>query len=110
MNIIYRDKKKYFRFNPRLRAICIGTLLGDGNLNRRGRDYRFLVKHGESQYKFIEWKRKELAKITGMGINCFKQLVKGKFYGFCQFATLTHPLFTQLHSIFYIETARKLCL
>lgn len=101
MNILYRDKKKNFRFTSRLEAILIGTLLGDGNLNRRGRHYRLLVKHGRSQYKFIEWKRKELDGITGMAINSFEQLVKGKLYGFCQFVTLTHPLFTQLHSLFY---------
>lgn len=101
MNILHRDKKKDFRCTARLKAILIGTLLGDGNLNRRGKDYRLLVKHGKSQYKFIAWKREELTDVTGMRIHSFEQRVKGKMYEFCQFVTLTHPLFTGLHHLFY---------
>lgn len=101
MNIRHRDKKLCFKLNPRLKTIIMGTLLGDANLNRRGSNYRLLIKHGESQRSLIEWKRRELEAITGMKINEFSQKVKGKSYRFCQFVTLTHPAFTILHSIFY---------
>lgn len=101
MNTKYRDKKKRFKLSPHLKAIVIGTLLGDANLNRRGKDYRILVKHGNSQRTLAEWKHKKFASITGMRINSFEQLVKDKMYGFCQFVTLTHPVFTDLHTIFY---------
>ncbi|MBI4135411.1 hypothetical protein HY477_01620 [Candidatus Uhrbacteria bacterium] len=101
MNIRHRDKKLRFKLDTRLKTIIIGTLLGDANLNRRGSNYRLLIKHGESQQPLIEWKRKQLEAITGMKINRFSQEVKGKPYRFCQFVTLTHPDFTDLHKVFY---------
>ena len=101
MNIRHRDKKLSFKLGPRLKTIIVGTLLGDANLNRRGSDYRILIKHGKSQRSLIEWKRQQLEAITGMKINEFSQKVKGKSYRFCQFVTLTHTSFTGLHKIFY---------
>lgn len=101
MNIRHRDKKLRFTLDPHLKMIVVGTLLGDANLNRRGSNYRLLIKHGKSQRSLIEWKRKQLDAITGMKINEFSQEVKGKPYRFCQFVTLTHPAFTDLHRIFY---------
>lgn len=101
MNVRHLDKKSHFKLDSRLRTIIMGTLLGDANLNRRGSHYRLLIKHGKSQQSLIEWKREQLKAITGMEINEFSQKVKGKLYRFCQFVTLTHPAFTDLHTIFY---------
>ena len=101
MNIQYREKKINFRLSLRFKNILIGSLLGDANLNKRGNNFRVLFKHSENQLSLLKWKRIESDSITGMRINHFKQVVKGKEYGFCQFVTLTHPTFSDLRKIFY---------
>lgn len=101
MNIKYRDKKQRFLLTDRQKFILIGSLLGDANLNKRGKDFRILFKHSLNQLPLLEWKRKEFDSITGMNINVFTQMVKGKKYSFAQFVTLTHPLFSEFRKVFY---------
>lgn len=101
MNIKYREEKKKFHLSERQRAILIGTILGDGNLTKRGQNCRLFIKHSASQSGLAKWKRKEFDGIIKMKLNFFEQLVKGKNYKFCQFATLTHSEFNEYHKIFY---------
>ena len=72
----------------------------------KGNSHRVLFKHGENQATLLAWKRREFDPITGMKINNFHQLVKGKQYGFCQFVTLSHPEFSQLYQSFYIRGSK----
>ena len=90
----------------RLRAITLGTLLGDGNLNRRGSECRLLCKHAESQSVLLEWKRSMFDDITNMPVNYFQQEVRGKLYNFGQFTTLTHPVFTEIYNLFYRNSVK----
>ena len=101
MNIQYREEKKKFRLSKRQKAILIGTILGDGNLTRHGKDYRLFIKHSASQSSLAKWKRKEFKEITKMKLNFFEQQVKRKNYKFCQFVTLTHNEFNEYRKIFY---------
>ena len=101
MNIKHRKKKQKFTLTKKQRAILIGSLLGDANLNKRGKDFRVLFKHSINQLPFLNWKRKQFNSITGMKVNIFEQKVKGKEYGFGQFVTLSHRSFTELRKVFY---------
>lgn len=103
MNVTHRDKKVNFRFSSRHEAILIGSLLGDANMHSKGNHHRVLFKHGQSQKVLIYWKRQEFDSITGMQVNHFRQVVKGQEYGFCQFATLTHPEFSRFYKLFYVR-------
>lgn len=103
MNITHRDKKVGFQLTHRHKAILVGSLLGDANMHSKGNSHRVLFKHGENQMALIVWKRQEFDSITGMKVNYFQQLVKGKKYGFCQFVTLTHPEFSELYKSFYVR-------
>lgn len=106
MNIKYRDQKNKFRLSRRQKAILIGTILGDGNLTLHGKDCRLFIKHSASQSSLAEWKRKEFEGITKMNLNFFRQRVKDKMYGFCQFVTLTHRDFGVYQKTFY-QNKRK---
>jgi hypothetical protein len=106
MNVRYREEKNKFHLSERQKIILVGTLLGDGNLTRHGKDFRLFVKHSKSQSILGEWKIKEFGKITKMKLNFFQQEVKGKIYGFCQFATLTHPEFNKYRKIFYSKSKK----
>lgn len=112
MNITYREKKVNFQLSLRQKAILIGTLLGDANIHAKGNSHRVLFKHSENQKALLKWKRHEFDAISGMKINHFRQMVKGRYYGFCQFVTLTHPAFSEFYKIFYAhkkkDTPRKI--
>lgn len=101
MNIRHKDKKDRFILSERQKAILVGSLLGDANLNKRGRQFRVLFKHSLNQLTLLKLKRKEFDSIVGMNVNIFKQIVKGKEYFFGQFVTLSHPSFTEFKKIFY---------
>lgn len=100
-NIRHREKKLNFVLSLRQKNILVGSLLGDANVHRKGKECRVFFKHSIRQLPLLEWKREEFDTITGMAIHKFKQLVKEKPYQFAQFVTLTHPAFTELHQIFY---------
>ena len=106
MNITHRDKKVNFQLSSRHRSILIGSLLGDANMHIKGNSHRVLFKHGERQAALLIWKRQEFNSITGMKINYFQQMVKGKEYGFCQFVTLTHPEFSEIYKLFYVRKSK----
>lgn len=100
-NVKHKKKKQRFILSSRQSNILIGSILGDANVHRKGKECRFFFKHSFNQLPLLQWKRLELNNITGMTINEFKQEVKGKSYKFAQFVTLTHPSFTELYKIFY---------
>lgn len=100
-NVKHKKKKQRFILSNRQNNILIGSLLGDANIHRKGKECRVFFKHSFNQLPLLKWKRSELDDITGMTINEFEQEVKGKSYKFAQFVTLTHPSFTELYKIFY---------
>lgn len=108
VNITHSDKKVNFRLNERQKSILVGSLLGDANISKRGKYHRVLFKHSGRQRSLIAWKRQEFDLITGMAINDFQQVVKGSTYDFCQFVTLTHSEFSEMHNIFYSQKRGKI--
>src|SRR3989344_3481508 len=100
-NIRHKEKKLLFNLSNRQRDILIGSLLGDANAHQKGNECRMFFKHAANQLPLLVWKRQEFESITGMAINRFKQKVKGRWYEFGQFVTLTHSLFTELRKMFY---------
>ena len=101
MNVKGKLLKSKFVLSNKQGFVLIGTLLGDGNLTRRGNYCRLFVKHSANQQKLIEWKYDIFKNIVLMPLNYFAQEVKGKEYQFIQFVTLTHPIFNEYREIFY---------
>lgn len=101
VNIRHREKKLLFTLSDRQKDILVGSLLGDANVHRKGKECRVFFKHSARQLPLLQWKHQEFEQITGMAINMFGQIVKGKEYQFGQFVTLTHPAFSVLRGMFY---------
>lgn len=81
--------------------MLIGTLLGDGNISKKGRHCRLFVKHAAGQQELIEWKYDIFKNIVLMNLNYFTQKIKEKDYRFIQFVTLTHDAFDEYRKEFY---------
>ncbi len=101
MNVKGKKIKAKFNLSSKQRFVLIGTLLGDGNLAKRGRYCRLFIKHSANQDKLIKWKYNIFKNIILMPLNYFIQEVNGKEYRFIQFVTLTHPAFDRYKEIFY---------
>ena len=56
------------RITSRQDAIIIGSLLGDGCLEKNGRFTRLRLEHGHIQKSYLEWKYKELKGLIIIGI------------------------------------------
>lgn len=98
--------KSTFVLSEIQKAVLIGTLLGDGSLNLRGKYHRLHIKHSIKQKFFVDYKREIFSNITNMSARIFYQKVNNKEYGFCEFVTLTHPEFTKFHRTFYLNNKK----
>jgi hypothetical protein len=51
------------RLSPRCEAIVVGTILGDGCLERNGKNIRLRIDHSIHQRAWVEWKHSELREL-----------------------------------------------
>lgn len=98
---VCKDIKSGFKLNSIQKNILVGTLLGDGNIQLKGKFARLHVKHSANQLSLVEYKRMIFRNISTMKIRVFKQKVGKKDYNFAEFVTLTHPEFLKFHNLFY---------
>lgn len=83
------------------RSVLVGTLLGDGCLAKHGHWHRLHVKHSAAHRALVEFKWKAFRDFVSMRPQQFDQQLFGRAYPCVQFATRTHPLFSEWHSRFY---------
>src|SRR3989344_4610739 len=90
-------QKKLIQLNSFQKEVFIGSILGDGHLspNEYGKNYRFQVAQMKDHKGYVDWK-----------YNIFKDwcLSEPKFVpanNSYRFRTISHPVFTQLHNLFY---------
>ena len=98
--------KNRFKLNQEQENVLIGTLLGDGSLNKRGRFHRLHVKQSSKQLSLVQYRHKIFSNITTMEIRSFSQKVNDRYYEFCEFVTLTHSEFSRYHKLFYPEKGK----
>jgi hypothetical protein len=87
----------------RQRQILVGTLLGDGCLERNKQNFRLKVDHGLGQKDYVWWKHKELSGLVNGQPKLIQALDKrsGKVYGHWRFNSKTCEIFTKHHLMFY---------
>jgi hypothetical protein len=83
------------------RAILTGTLLGDGCLAKHGRHHRLHVKHKLAHRELALMKYEAFREFISMAPHQFDQRLGGKRHPCVQFATRTHPVFSEWHRRFY---------
>ena len=91
----------------RQEAVLVGTLLGDGCLAKHGRHHRLHIKHKIAHRSLAELKYEVFGVFTSMPLHEFDQQLRGAAYPCVQFATRTHPIFSEWHSHFY-RAGRKI--
>lgn len=98
------------------RAFLMGTLLGDGHLQRRtdnkkkrqeGDSYRLKVTQSLKQGEYVFWKHEKLARLC-VGVQGPREYPKGEPKPnskpkVLQFSTSSQPCFGELHRLFYKE-------
>lgn len=87
----------------RQEEIIIGSLLGDGYLEKRGNSVRFGFCQSEKRKFYVEWKYNELRNLVEEPIKHYEyqETRTGRKYGFSIFKTVSHPQFKDLYEKFY---------
>ncbi len=87
----------------RQREIIIGTLLGDGHLEKNGRYTRLRIDHYNKHKEYIFWLAKELTPFS-LTPRIISEIDKrnGKVYTRWHFSTKSLPLFDEFQKLFYV--------
>ena len=91
------------------RDIIIGTLLGDGFLERNGKNVRLIVDHSLAQEKYVSWKQQQLSGIpSAIAVKHRKDIRTGVLYSHCILRTHSLPLFEEYAALFYKEKRKRI--
>jgi len=90
--------------SKRQTAIVVGSLLGDGCLEKREKGTRLRLDHGAVQKSYLLWKHEELKNIAGkiLKVNYFHK-GHNKSYENYRFSTFSSELFNFYWSKFYVN-------
>ncbi len=89
--------------------IIIGTLLGDGFLERNGNYVRLIIDHSTKQRSYVEWMYKELKSFGGQVV--YKKQFDprtNQFYHHSVFRSQTSPALEQYYSLFYRDKRKSI--
>lgn len=87
-----REARK-LSFSQKQLMFIIGTLLGDGYLDKTTRGYSLRIHHGISQKEYVDFKYSLISSFVNS-----KPKRSGKAY---YFRTVSHPLLNKLRRLFY---------
>jgi hypothetical protein len=90
-------------------ALVIGTVLGDGCLERNGNHIRFRIDHGSEQKQYVLWKYKLLKNLVSKiprEVEYFHEK-HDKLYTSVRFSTRSLASLDYFHEIFYISGKKK---
>jgi hypothetical protein len=82
-------------FSYKQLMLIIGSLLGDGYLDKTTRGYSLRFNHGIAQKEYVNFKYQSI-----IGFVNSAPKISGKV---CYFRTVSHPVFSELRSIFYTK-------
>ena len=87
----------------RQRELVIGSLLGDGYLEKRGKSVRFGFSQSGQRMFYVKWKYEQLCDLVDEPIKCYEYTDHrtGRKYSVCLFKTRAHPWFGELYPLFY---------
>jgi len=91
------------QLSDRQKQILIGTLLGDGCLERNKQNFRLRIDHGEKQEDYVRWKHRELDGFVNGEPRFIRAYDKrtSKTYGHWRFNSKTSEVFTHFNGLFY---------
>jgi LAGLIDADG DNA endonuclease family len=91
------------RLTQRCSEIVVGTILGDGCLERNGRNVRLRIDHGAGQRHFVQWKFKELSELHPLNPTVVARVDvrTGRLHVNHRFATRSVAALNEYFSMFY---------
>ncbi len=95
--------------SPEQEEVLLGTMLGDGCLEKNGRYARLRIDHCEEQKHFVEWKYKIFRNLVSKKprqVECFDTRTKKTYYH-RRFATLSLEVFEFYRKMFYDGTRKQ---
>ncbi len=87
-------------FSNKQLMFIIGTLLGDGYLDKTTRGYSLRIHHGIFQKEYVDFKYFLISSFVNS-----KPKPSGKAY---YFRTVSHPLLIELRNVFYVQQKKVL--
>lgn len=95
-------------YNPALSyrqtAIIVGSLLGDGCLEKRERGVRLRLDHGSKQKSYLLWKHTELQNISGKVLEVdYYHKGHNTYYKNYRFSTFSNELLNNYWRKFYVN-------
>jgi hypothetical protein len=89
--------------SPRCEEIVVGTILGDGCLERNGHNVRFRIDHSVSQKAFVDWKFHELQELNPSQPRLVERVDSRtrKLHVNYRFATGTMSILNKYFTMFY---------
>ena len=103
-------RQRNVSLNQIQQEVLLGTLLGDGILEKNGKNVRLRVDHGIKQQAYVQWKYGLLYNLaTGKVKYYFQNLDKrtNKKYGHCKFDTFSNSALNNFYSIFYANGKKE---
>ena len=94
----------------RCSEILIGTVLGDGCLERNGRNVRLRIDHSVNQRAWVDWKFSEFSELNPLTPRVISRTDPrtGKVHVNYRFATRTTPVLNEMFSLFYGEGEKRI--
>ena len=95
--------------SKRCEEIVLGTVLGDGCLERNGFNVRLRIDHSVTQAAFVDWKFSELAELNPLPRRVVERVDRrtGTNHVNYRFATRTTPALNDYYLLFYGRDRRK---
>lgn len=95
--------------SSRCRDVVVGTILGDGCLERNGRNVRLRIDHSVRQRALVEWKLTELSELTPSTPRLVRRrdARTGQVHENYRFATCTTSRLNEFFDLFYPKNRRK---
>jgi len=90
------------------KQIIVGTLLGDGFIQKRGNSYRLKLKHSQGQLRYMLWKLDRLQPFFDLEPHIETSICRGKHQKSCYAYSLAQKDLVTFHSLFYDITGRKI--
>lgn len=96
--------------SKRQKEILIGSILGDGTLEKDGKNVRLRIEHGKEQKAYLWWKYKELKALTSKPPRLVKVKDKrsGKERIKWHFSTLSLPVLNFYYEKFYQKRRKQI--
>ncbi len=97
--LLAREARK-LSFSRKQLMLIVGSLLGDGYLDKTTRGYSLRINHGIKQKEYVDFKY----SLVGKFVNSRPKRSGNTYY----FRTVSHPLLSKLRRLFYLQDEKNL--